>query len=123
MTGRRDRRRAAFRLGLRAEWVAAQWLRLKGFRILDQRFRTGRGEIDLVARRGATVAFVEVKARSSRGKALESVGPQTRRRIIDAANIWISRNPNYTNYVFRFDIMIIVPFRLPEHLQNAFEGR
>ena len=56
-------RRRAHIYGLRAEWVAALLLRLKGYRVLDRRFAAAGGEIDLVARRGATIAFVEVKAR------------------------------------------------------------
>ena len=59
----RQRRRRAYGLGRRAEWMAAWWLRLKGYRILARDFRVAVGEIDLIARRGRTLALVEVKAR------------------------------------------------------------
>ena len=55
--------RMAHRLGLRAEMLAAMLLRLKGYRILAQRLKTPAGEIDMVARRGRSLAIVEVKAR------------------------------------------------------------
>ncbi len=122
MTSSADKRRAAFRHGLLAEELAALMLRLKGYRILARRFRTGRGEIDLIVRRGDTVAFVEVKARARIDLAIEAVGTGTRRRIIDAARIWISRNTENPNSVYRFDIVVVVPWRLPRHLENAFEG-
>ena len=58
-------RRRAERGGRRAEALAALWLRLKGWTILARRVRTPVGEVDLIARRGRTIAFVEVKARAS----------------------------------------------------------
>ncbi|MBB4301980.1 putative endonuclease [Rhodobium orientis] len=116
------KRRAAFRRGLSAEAIAAMFLRVKGYRILARRFRSGRGEIDLVARRGDTVAFVEVKARSTAEAAIEAVDARTRARIAAAANAWIARQPDDPAATYRFDVVLIVPGRLPVHLVNAFEG-
>lgn len=117
-----DRRRAAHRHGLMAESLAGLMLRLKGYRVLARRFRTGRGEIDLIVRRGNVIAFIEVKARADADEALAAIGPRTRQRIADAANIWITRNREITNYVYRFDIVLVAPWRLPRHLKNAFDG-
>ena len=115
-------RQAAYRLGLKAETLAAWWLRAKGYRILARRLKTPAGEIDLVARRGSTVAFVEVKARAGRDQAIEAVTPQTQRRIVRAAEMWLSRRPDHAALTLRFDIVAIVPGRLPLHLANAFEA-
>lgn len=114
------RRLRAFRLGLSAETRAAWWLRLKGYRILGRRVRLSRGEIDLIARRGQVVAFVEVKARATVDAAIEAVTPATRRRIAAAAHQWLSRNPAYVGFGLRFDIVALAPRRLPHHLVSAF---
>ena len=66
------RKRAESR-GRRAEWIAVWWLRLFGYRVLARRARQRVGEIDIVARRGRTLAFVEVKARPDRAQAAEAV--------------------------------------------------
>jgi hypothetical protein len=58
-----DRRRRAYRFGHWAETLCVWWLRLGGYRVLARRYKTPVGEIDIVARRGAALAFIEVKAR------------------------------------------------------------
>lgn len=113
-------RRRAYRLGHGAESLAALILRLKGWRILARRFKSGAGEVDLIARRGDVLAFVEVKARSSRTAALEAVSATARGRIIRAAQIFLVQNPDHADSTQRFDLMLIVPWRLPEHLTDAF---
>ncbi|MEM8812307.1 MAG: YraN family protein, partial [Pseudomonadota bacterium] len=110
---RRQERKAAFRLGLRAETLAAWYLRLKGYRILAHRYRTGAGEIDLIARRGDCLCFVEVKARTDVDAALRAVTARSRRRIATAARIWLSACPGHENCAWRFDIIVIQPWRLP----------
>lgn len=113
-------RRRAYRLGHGAENLAAWILRLKGWRILARRFRSGAGEVDLIARRGNVLAFVEVKARRSRTAALEAVSATARGRIIRAAQIFLMQNPEQADSIQRFDLMLIIPWRLPEHLTDAF---
>lgn len=114
------RQRAAYRRGLSAEEKAAAWLRLFGYSILHQRYRTAGGEIDIIARRGSTVAFVEVKARPDLDAALEAVAPRTRRRMEAAVNHWLAENPDAAGLALRFDIVAIVPGQPPYHLPNAF---
>ena len=77
-----DDRRRREGWGRKAESLAAFALRLKGYRVLARRLRTPAGEIDLIVRRGATIAFVEVKARATRGAVASSVSIAQRRRII-----------------------------------------
>ncbi|HAJ20886.1 MAG TPA: hypothetical protein DCL95_12655, partial [Rhodospirillaceae bacterium] len=74
--------------GRRAEALAVLWLRLKGYQILDRRLKTPVGELDLIARRGKVICFVEVKARNTRDAALDALGTRQRRRIERAAAWW-----------------------------------
>ena len=115
-------RRAAFRTGVSAELRAAAWLIAKRYRILARRFRTPFGEIDLVARRGNLVVFVEVKARASLEEAAYAVTPRQQRRIIDAARAWLAAHPEHAGFELRFDVMLIAPRRLPRHLLAAFDA-
>ncbi len=115
-------RRLAFRLGLSAESRAAAFLIAKGYRILARRFRTPVGEIDIVARRMGTLVFVEVKARDRLDDAAEAIGKRQVQRIIGAAQLWLARHPEDAFRDMRFDVVLIVPGRLPRHLQAAFDA-
>lgn len=83
----RPERTAAFRLGLSAESRAAMLLIAKGYRIAARRWKTPFGEIDIVARRGRTLVFVEVKARETSGDAAESLTARGKQRIVAAAEM------------------------------------
>lgn len=115
-------RRRAFRFGLGAEGRAALLLRLKGYRILARRFRTAGGEADLVALRGETIVFVEVKARGELAAAQEAITPAQRRRIAAAARAWLTRHPDDARLTLRFDAVFVAPRRWPLHVVNAFEA-
>ncbi|MBH9538227.1 YraN family protein [Novosphingopyxis sp. YJ-S2-01] len=115
-------RRAAEARGRRAETIAAWWLRLHGYRILSQRVRNPRGEIDIVARRGGVVAFVEVKARASTQGLDSAIDDYRFRRVAAAAEVAI---PHYCGERFdaRFDIILVAPGRLPRHMRNVWHAR
>src|SRR5262249_45878392 len=83
-------RQAAFRLGLSAESRAAALLLAKGYRVVARRYRTHVGEVDIVARRGNVLVFVEVKARDRLDDAAEAVTERQQRRIIAAAEAWLA---------------------------------
>lgn len=121
MTSHNGNRQAAYRRGLAAETLAAWWLRLKGYRILAARYKTAGGEIDLVARRGNVIAFVEVKRRRDPEAGYASLTFDSSRRIADAAEVFISRHPRLADHILRFDLVLISPGRLPRHLPHAFE--
>ena len=116
-------RRRAHLFGLRAEAIAAILLRLKGYRILARRFAAAGGEIDLVVCRGATVAFVEVKARDELDAAASAIVTAKRRRIGRAARVWLARNPWAAGATLRGDAVFIAPGRLPRHLAAAYSLR
>ena len=96
---------------------------LKGYRILARRHRTRFGEIDLIARRGDLVLFVEVKARRTLMEAMEAIGHESERRIEAAADIWLSRQADYGKLSMRFDMVAVLPWRWPVHVENAFYRR
>ena len=110
----------AFRLGLSAESRAAAFLVAKGFRILARRWRSPAGEIDIVARRKHLLIFVEVKARADFDTAAESITPRQQQRIAMAAESWIAAFGQNNLRDFRFDVILVVPGKMPRHIQGAF---
>jgi putative endonuclease len=115
-------REAAEKRGRSAEVIAALYLGLKGWRILARRARVPGGEVDIVARRGRTLAFVEVKARASEGSAAFSLDAYRLRRVAVAAERLAPRYMRDGDEV-RIDALFIVPGRWPRHLANVWEGR
>lgn len=106
--------------GVRAEELAAGVLRRDGYRILEHRFRLGHHDVDLVARRGTTVVFVEVKSRSGGryGQGREAITARKQRDLTRAAAAWLQRRGRRTD-VARFDVVTVDGGRV-EWLQNAF---
>jgi putative endonuclease len=117
---RTQRRRGAHLFGLKAESIAALLLQLKGYSILERRYAVSGGEIDLIARRGAAIAFVEVKARGDLDSAAVSISATKRRRIARAARVWLARNPWAAAMTLRGDAVFIAPRRLPRHAPSAY---
>lgn len=114
-------RRAAERRGRAAESLAAWWLRFHGWRILDRRVRTRVGEVDLIARRGGIIAFVEVKARTT-GAALDlAIDRHRLSRVAAAANAVAARYASGGEDI-RIDVILLAPWRCPRHIVNAWHG-
>jgi putative endonuclease len=114
-------RYAAEKRGRGAETLACWFLRLKGWRILARRARVPGGEVDIVARRGRTLAFVEVKARATEEAAAISLDHWRLRRVVVAAERLAPRYMRAGDDI-RIDAMFIVPRRLPRHLPNVWQG-
>lgn len=110
----------AFRRGHASEYVAALYLAAKGYRICAIRYRTKLGEIDIIARRGDLVVCVEVKARHDVDSAVFAVTGTTQSRIRAASDLWLSRQPDAHRLSFRYDIVAVLPWRLPRHFVDAF---
>ncbi|WP_454020325.1 YraN family protein [Azospirillum sp. Marseille-Q6669] len=115
-------RRRAENYGRYAEQLCRLALRLKGYRILESRLRTPMGEIDIVARRGDTLAIVEVKARGDWDTANEVVNARQRGRLARAAHAYLGANPHYAGYVLRFDVMLVTPWSWPRHVPDAWRA-
>ncbi|MGB3503308.1 MAG: YraN family protein [Mesorhizobium sp.] len=117
------RKLGALKRGQRGEWLAAVALMAKGYRIVARNYRTKLGEIDLIARRGDMIAIVEVKARPTLASAMEAVGRQSSWRIEGAADLWLARQRDYARLSVRFDLVAVLPWRWPVHVENFFQGR
>ncbi len=112
------RRRQAEAQGRRAETVAAWWLRLHGWRILDRRVRVHGGEVDLVAKRGRTIAFVEVKQRKGKAELDHAIDAWRLRRVVQAAD-YLAHRYAKTGEDIRVDVILLAPRSLPRHLVNV----
>ena len=115
-----DYRVRAYRFGRFAETVCVWWLRVRGYRVLVRRFDAGVGEIDIVARRGDTLAVIEVMARRGPADHGEVLTERQRRRIARAAEAFAARNPRHGGCDLRFDLMVVRPWRLPRHQTDAW---
>lgn len=112
-------RRSRLRRGRVSEALAAAVLIAKGYRILGRRVRTRAGEIDIVAVRGHRLAFIEVKRRATREDAEAAVSARQAARIRAASDLWLAHRPRYQGYVFGFDVILLVPGRLPRHIPDG----
>ena len=115
-----SRRAEAERRGRRGETIAACYLRLTGWRILARRLKTRRGEIDLVARRGKIVCFVEVKWRSSAAEHGVAIDARRLRRVAAAAEALVPRYARSGEDV-RIDVILLAPWCWPLRIVNAWQ--
>ena len=109
--------------GEKYEEQAALFLKEAGFEILDRNWSCPLGELDIIARKDGTVAFVEVRARSSAAYGLpaETVNRAKRVKIIKTAMAYIKARRLRPDS-FRFDFIGIVPGQEPEHIEDAFRA-
>ena len=114
-------RQQAEKRGRGAETLACWYLRLRGWQILARRARVPGGEVDIVARRGRIVAFVEVKARASEEAAAMALDDWRLRRVAVAAERLAPRYMRNGDDV-RIDALFIVPGRWPRHMANIWLG-
>lgn len=116
-------RKAAEQRGHSSESLAALWLKLKGYRILERRLKTRVGEIDLVAAAPfGPVCFVEVKARGLARSAADSVTVTQQTRIARAASLYLASRPHLSRRGARFDIIAIAPRALPVHHRDVWQS-
>ena len=112
-------------LGKRGEAIAAGHLERAGLAIVDRNWRCPQGEIDLVARDGSELVFVEVKTRSSVafGHPLESITPVKLARLRRLAAAWCEAHPGDHNRIRIDAVAVIAPLRgevVVEHLERVF---
>lgn len=116
MTGKRS---VAERKGREGEAQAAQWLAAQGWDVLAQRVKTPLGEIDIVARKGGLVAFVEVKWRSSAAALHEAIDERRLARVAAAVEAF-GHEYAAPDEDMRIDVMLLAPGTRPRHIENAW---
>jgi putative endonuclease len=124
LTGKRkqqNKKIQAYRRGIRAEIIAGLYLTLTGWRVLAWRWKCPLGEIDLVAKNGKVITFIEVKARQNEQSALDSITAHQWRRISNAADIFMSQQRQYADCSWRIDAIIIVPRQWPKRFKYMWD--
>lgn len=116
----KNKKVTAWRKGVKSEWLASFYLRLKGYRILKTRYKTPVGEIDLIAKTKTAVIFIEVKQRATVSGALFSISAHQRRRIERAGQYFLSKHPHLSHLHLRFDAIAITSMCWPKHLKGAW---
>lgn len=120
MRFRLNPRKRAYLKGQWAEKIAAFYLRLKGYKILENRFKTPVGEIDLLARKGKMLVAVEVKRRATLEEASLALTSFQKKRIERAFLYYLRRRPFPLD--LRFDVVLISPWKWPCHIQGAWSS-
>ena len=108
--------------GAAGEQIARDFLAGKGAKILEMNYRRPTGEIDIIARQGKTLLFVEVKRRSSLryGRPAEAVDRQKQSHILRTAQLYLQEN-RLTDVPVRFDVIEVLPGQI-RHIENAFDA-
>lgn len=114
------KRQQAERQGRAGEGRAALWLQMKGWRILDRRRKTPLGEIDLIAKRGKVVAFIEVKWRK-RAEELDFAIDEYRLQRVAAATEAVAHEYAGEGEDIRVDVLLLAPGTFPRHIVNAWQ--
>ncbi|GHU17032.1 UPF0102 protein [Alphaproteobacteria bacterium] len=105
--------------GYLGELLASLLLLLKGFSILQRRFKTACGEIDIIAKRGDLVIFVEVKARKNEEKCYNAIKDKQMQRIQRASEIFLRKRPDLAHKNVRYDVILISDWKIPIHITNV----
>jgi putative endonuclease len=115
-------RQRAQRRGRLAEWLCLWHLRLRGWHIVARDWRCPTGEIDILARRGRVLAVIEVKSRGELAVAASALAPRQRRRIVRAAEAFLTQRSDLAGLDLRFDVMLVAPRHLPRHWRGAWRA-
>lgn len=111
-------KKQTYQFGIWAEKISILFLRLKGYQILQWRYKTRFGEIDILAKKSDVIVAIEVKARSSKALIEEVLHPKQVQRVQKAAQFFISQNPQFHNCDLRFDFIVVNKFFIPRHYNN-----
>ncbi|MBQ9235955.1 MAG: YraN family protein [Alphaproteobacteria bacterium] len=110
--------------GKTAEFVALQYLRLKGYSLVEANYVTGRGtgagEVDIIVRNSRTLVFVEVKKRKDLEQAAYAIKPKQMERIRRGAESFLARHSEFGGLDIRFDAVLVESLLKIRHIENAF---
>jgi len=115
---------SSYKSGRLAELLARMYLRLQGYSIVSKNHITGRGtkagELDIIAKRGHTIAFVEVKKRKTLEDASYAISENQKQRIRRGSEAFLQKHPEYQNCDIRYDaILVKLPFTI-KHIKSAW---
>ena len=111
-------KKQTYKFGILAERISIIFLLLKGYKILEWRYNTRFGEVDIVAKKSDVIVVIEVKARSSEICIEEVLHPRQIERVKKAAEFFIVENQQFQNFNLRFDFITVSKFFVPKHYVN-----
>lgn len=109
-----------YKFGIIAEYIVIFMLLLKGYKILQLRYRNYAGEIDIIAHKKKLICFIEVKARMKLDRNYDLVSEKQVMRIRRAASLFLAQHTIYNDHDVRFDLVIVSSRALPQHLKNVW---
>ncbi len=112
---------SAYKYGVEAEELVAQYLKAMGYEMLFSRYKTPYGEVDLVVKKNTLLVFVEVKARHNPIH-FDLITKKQIKRNCNAANYFLGENEEYANHDMRFDFITVINGCVADHIENAWEG-
>jgi putative endonuclease len=107
-------------VGQGGEAAAKRHLEAQGYSIIEENWRCSIGEIDLIARKNRMIVFVEVKTSKTIASAIQRISEGQRRRIANAAQLWIRENAFNPQYFFRFDAILVGSDQKLQHIEGAW---
>lgn len=117
----KNKKQKSYFFGLLAEYYVIFLLFFKGYKILEHRYKTKLGEIDLIFKKGNTIIAVEVKARKNKNLQIgEVVSRRQLTRILNSLKIFLNKNEQYSNFISRVDVILVYNFLRVQHIKNAW---
>jgi len=110
---------STYNLGILSEYAAALFLKLKGYSVLERRYRNRLGEIDIIAKKRDLIVFLEIKTVKPKNKDFPAVSNKQLNRIKRSAILYLSRNDYYNTCSVRFDLMTVSNLIWIRHYQNV----
>ncbi len=117
-----DKKKASssYLYGLTSEVLVAEYLVANGYAVLENRYRTPYGELDLIATKKGILIFCEVKARK-KANVFCLISERQKLRNTNAALFFLSQSQEYVHYEARFDFFLVLQDRIEMHIENAWE--
>lgn len=120
MIFKRTKKQSAYDYGKYSEWLACVYLSLKGYRLFKYNYLTKVGQVDFIFVKGSSLIFVEVKSRKNQSMMENLITNKQKRRLIKAANYFLSKNKNFSNKTIRFDAIYVIGLFRVTHFKNIF---
>jgi len=120
--GNRYKKIKSYKFGIYAEYLVIIFLILKGYKILRRRHKTYVGEIDIIAKKNDILVAVEVKARKKIEVIEEVLSQHQKKRIKKAIDSFLaSSNGKFSKCGIRCDLIVVLPWRVPQHFAGFWE--